>query len=112
MSSSKTLHFDDANFEDQVLKSDQPVRVDFWAPWCGPCRAVAPVVDALAERLEGRARVGKLNVDEAREIASRFHIRSIPTFGVFKDGSLVDHTVGVASEKQLEALVVKHTTRA
>jgi len=102
---SDVLTFTDANFQTEVLESKEPVLVDFWAVWCMPCRAIAPVVDQLATEFKGRAKVGKLNVDENIQIASRYGIRSIPTLLIFKDGKPVDQIVGVTPKAKLaEAL--------
>jgi thioredoxin 1 len=89
------------NFDDVVLKSDKPVLVDFWAEWCGPCRMVGPIVDELSKDFEGRAVVGKVNVDEHGEIAGKFMIRNIPTLLVFKNGEVVDKQVGATSKNVL-----------
>jgi thioredoxin 1 len=89
------------NFDEIVAKSDKPVLVDFWAEWCGPCRMVGPVVEELSKDYEGKAVVGKLNVDEHGEIAERFGIRNIPTLLVFKGGEVVDKQVGVAPKNVL-----------
>lgn len=89
------------NFENEVIKSDKPVLVDFWAPWCGPCRMVAPVIAELAEEADGRFKVGKVNVDDEPELAALFKIMSIPTMMVFKGGKVVDTTVGARPKAQL-----------
>ncbi len=89
------------NFKSEVLESEQPVLVDFWAEWCAPCRALAPVIEKLARDFEGRATVGKLNVDEEAALAHRFGIRSIPTLLVFRNGEPVDRVVGVESSDRL-----------
>lgn len=103
MSSEKVLEFTDANFEAEVLKSTTPVLVDFWAQWCMPCRAIAPTVEKLAQDYDGRFKVGKLNVDDNRDTASKFGIMSIPSLLMFKDGQVVKKVVGVKSKKELQA---------
>ena len=100
---SNALELTSANFEAEVTKSDLPVLVDFWAPWCGPCRMVGPIVDALAVKYAGRVKVGKVNVDEAGDIAGKFGIRSIPTLIIFKGGQQVDAVVGAVPEADLAA---------
>ena len=102
-----TQTLSDSNFEDSVLKTNVPVLVDFWAEWCGPCRMIAPTVDAVAEAYQGRATVGKLNVDDNPATAAKFGIRSIPTLLVFKDGEIVDRIVGVADKSTLQAALDK-----
>ena len=97
---SKTLHFTDADFESEVLGSDQPVLVDFWAEWCGPCRLLTPTIEELASELGESAKVGKLNVDENSETAAKYRISSIPSVLVFRDGELVETLVGVQSKQQ------------
>jgi thioredoxin 1 len=96
------LELTDANFENEVLKSDKPVLVDFWAEWCGPCRMVGPIVEELANEYEGKADIGKVNVDENHGVAAQFGIRNIPTLLVFKNGEVVDKQVGVAPKNVLE----------
>lgn len=97
-----------SNFESEVLKSDKPVLVDFWAAWCGPCRMVAPVIDQLAEQYEGKVKVAKLNVDENPEIAEKFEILSIPTVYLFKNGERADGLVGVRPKQGFEEMLNKH----
>jgi len=94
------------NWEEEVLNSDLPVLVDFWAPWCGPCRLIAPIIEELAEELEGKAKICKLNTDENPNIAMRYGIRAIPTIMVFKNGQVVDTRVGVQPKEVLKSLLV------
>jgi thioredoxin 1 len=107
MASEKVLAFDDGNFEAEVINSGIPVLVDFWAQWCAPCKAIAPLVDSLAEEYEGRIKVGKVNVDENPATPGKFGIRGIPTIILFKDGKVVDQVVGAVPKAQLEALIKK-----
>jgi thioredoxin 1 len=95
------LELTDSNFEEMVLKSDKPVLVDFWAEWCGPCRMVAPIVNELAAEYEGRAVVGKVDVDSNPEVAQKFGIRNIPTILFFKDGEIADKQVGAVPKSML-----------
>ena len=96
------IELTDANFDELVLKSDKPVLVDLWAEWCGPCRMVGPIVEELAKEYEGKAVVGKLNVDHNPNISMKFGIRSIPTMLFFKGGQLVDRQVGAVPKAALE----------
>ena len=97
----------DETFEADVLQSDKPVLVDFWAPWCGPCRMVAPIVESLAQTYEGKVDCRKVNVDEAAELANKFGIRSIPTLIVFKGGEAAERIVGAQPEEALASLLDK-----
>ncbi len=98
----------DDNFQEQVLKSSQVTLVDFWAEWCGPCRALAPVLEQVAESFKGRAQVGKMNIDEHPNVAGQYAIRSIPTLLVFKNGQVVDQLVGLTTRAKLEEVLNKH----
>jgi thioredoxin 1 len=97
-----------SNFENEVIKSDIPVLVDFWAAWCGPCRMVAPVIDQLAAQYAGKVKVVKLNVDENPEISGRYQILSIPTVYLFKGGSKVDELVGARPKQSFEEMIKKY----
>jgi thioredoxin 1 len=100
--------FTDGNFEADVLKSGEPVIVDFWAPWCGPCRMLAPTIEALATEFSGKVRVGKLNTDNNPQTASEYNISSIPTVLVFKSGQIVEKFVGVTPKDRFAAALSKH----
>ena len=103
------LEITDATFEEVVLKSDKPVLVDFWAAWCGPCRMVAPIIDELTTEFEGKAIIGKVDVDANQEFAAKYGVRNIPTVLVFKGGEVVDKQVGVAPKatyvSKIEAVI-------
>jgi thioredoxin 1 len=94
-------------FDSEVLKSDIPVIVDFWAPWCGPCRVVSPIIEELSKTYEGKIKFTKVNVDENPEKASQYQIFSIPNMKIFKNGKLVDEIVGVAPKEEIEKLLRK-----
>ena len=93
------------NFEAEVLTSDIPVLVDFWAPWCGPCRMLGPIVEQVAEEAGGSFKVGKLNVDDEGELAEKYHIMNIPALKVFKDGAVVRESIGMVPKNKVEELV-------
>lgn len=96
------MQFTDANFDVEVLKSEKPVLVDFWAVWCGPCQMMGPIVEELAEEVKDKYKVGKLNVDENRETAAKYSVMSIPTLIIFKDGKAVKQLVGVQAKENLK----------
>jgi thioredoxin 1 len=108
MASEKVQTFTDTNFNTAVLQAPAPVLVDFWAEWCGPCRLIAPHVEAVASELDGKAVIGKLNVDENPAVVSRYSIRGIPALLLFKGGELVDSLVGATDKGRIRALVEKH----
>jgi thioredoxin 1 len=99
MAGPNTLNITDANFEQEVLKSDVPVLLDFWAPWCGPCRLIGPVIDEIATERAGKAKIGKVNVDENQELAVKFRVSSIPMLLFLKNGQPVDQIVGAGTSK-------------
>lgn len=109
MSSPLTLNVSDANFDEEVIASSTPVLVDFWAPWCPPCRMLSPVMDEIAAEKEGVAKIVKVNVDENQELAKRYKVQSIPLLLFFKGGELKDQLLGAANKKtllsKLEALI-------
>jgi thioredoxin 1 len=99
----KTIAINETTFETEVLQSDKPALVDLWAPWCGPCRMIAPIVEEIAVENEGRFTITKLNIDDHPEFASRFGVRSIPTLLFFKDGAVADQIVGAVPKKAIVA---------
>jgi len=105
MAGANTLHFDESNFESEVLDADVPVLVDFWAEWCGPCQMVAPVIDELAREYAGKAKVGKCDVDRAPNLAAKFGIQNIPTVLLFKGGQPIQRIVGARQKRDYQSLL-------
>lgn len=110
MADQDTTQFTNQTFDSEVLKAAEPVLVDFWAPWCAPCRALAPTIDALASDLRGQVKVGKVNVDDNPELSEQYGIRSIPTLIVFKGGQVVERVVGSGSKASLRAILGRHAS--
>jgi thioredoxin 1 len=104
----KPIEITDANFEQEVMKSDKPVLIDFWAVWCGPCRMVAPVVEEIANEYNGKLKVGKVDVDSNPEVSMKFGIRSIPTLMIFKGGKVVEQIIGAVPKRNLLDKVTPH----
>ena len=110
MSASGIIEVTDANFDQDVLKSEQPVMVDFWAAWCGPCKALAPVVDQVATAYQGRIKVAKMDVDRNMATPQRYNVRSIPTLLIFKGGQVREQLVGYKDRDVIEEMLEKHLT--
>jgi len=108
MASQNTLTFTDANFDTDVIGANVPVLVDFWAQWCGPCRTMAPTVDAVADAYTGRLKVGKVDVDSNGGTAMRYQIRSIPTLLLFKNGQVVEQRVGALGKSEVDKMLTPH----
>lgn len=102
-----TITISDANFDGEVIKSEQPVLVDFWAPWCGPCMAIGPVLDDLASEFSGQVKIAKMNVDENANVPAQFGVRSIPYMVMFKGGEVVDTVVGAVPKNKLKEMIEK-----
>ena len=108
MAGNSTLTFTDAGFDTDVLNSNEPVLVDFWAEWCGPCRQMGPTIDVIASEYAGKAKVGKLNVDDHGQIAMRYNIKGIPTLLLFKGGKVVDQRVGAVGKAEVQKMLEPH----
>ncbi len=108
MASDKVTQVTTESFDNDVLQSDTPVLVDFWAEWCGPCRMVAPVLDEVAEEMNGQVRIAKVNVDENRELAFKYQVSSIPTLILFKDGEVADRVLGAMPKNAIQQFIGAH----
>jgi thioredoxin 1 len=108
MASANVVTISGSNFDQEVVKSTVPVLVDFWAEWCGPCKAIAPVLDEIADEKAGKVKIAKINVDENQDLASKFGIRAIPTLLIFKGGTVKEQLVGMVGKKDLEKKLAAH----
>jgi thioredoxin 1 len=108
LASANVTEITDSNFDSEVLKAELPTLIDFWATWCGPCRQIAPTVDALADEYKGRVKVGKMDVDHHQIVPQQYGVRSIPTLLIFKGGKVVGQVVGAVPRSKLEAEITKH----
>ena len=102
---SSEIEFTDSNFETEVIKSNTPVLVDFWAPWCGPCKIIAPIVEEISSEYGGRLKVGKVNTDDNQKVASDYGVMSIPTLMIFKDGQVVERIIGAQPKEALKTKI-------
>ena len=107
MADEKVVHVTDGDFQEKILKSDIPALVDFWAPWCGPCKAIGPMINELAGEYEGKVKIAKMNVDENPETPGKYGIRAIPTLIFFKNGKVADQITGAVGKTQLVAMLDK-----
>ena len=107
MASENVIAFTDENFDREVLQSGTPVLVDFWATWCAPCKAIAPLIDIVADEYVGKVKVGKVNVDENQATPGKYGVRGIPTVILFKNGAILDQVVGAVPKSQIDALIAK-----
>jgi len=107
MSGESVIHVNEGTFDAEILQSDTPALVDFWAPWCGPCRAIAPVLDEIAAEYKGKVKVAKINVDENRKFAGNHGVMSIPTMILFKNGKALDKIIGLVPKERLKELMDK-----
>ena len=108
MASENVIVVSAENFESEVLQSDVPVFVDFWAPWCGPCKMIGPMIDQLADENDGKAKIGKVNIDEYQQLAVQYNVQSIPTLLIFKGGQVVEQAVGARSKADLQGMLDSH----
>ena len=107
MAEKHLAHVGDGNFEEEILKANKPALVDFWAPWCGPCKAIGPLVEALADQYHDQVKVAKVNIDENPKTAASYGVRSIPTLLLFKEGKVLDTLIGLVPKERLELFVKK-----
>ena len=107
MSEESLVHVGDANFAEEILKADKPAMVDFWAPWCGPCKAIGPLVEALAGQYRDQVKVAKVNIDDNPKTAAAYGVRSIPTLILFQEGKVLDTLIGLVPKERLESFIKK-----
>ena len=106
--SENIVHISDSSFEEDVLQAEGPVLVDFWAEWCGPCKMIGPMIDQLADENDGKATIGKVNIDEHQQLAVQYSVQSIPTLLIFKGGQVVEQAVGARSKADLQGMLDSH----